>query len=208
MSFIFVRQLDSIYYRRAYFWEILFSGLPDFSPDDQGKIAAVHNILDHFRLGLMSYPYRDRGENGTTCAVHAPKDVPMHRVLDYLRPSDPKDLADSKDALIFTGHYSIMDFLTDYFGLDDTGDNHSPLPYSKLVKKYSEIFLYGILPPRGNGEFADLLLRASRKVLANLDLFTDHALYFEFSPHRNAVETFRLENDNTKTPVDLGSIYF
>ena len=204
MSFIFVRQLDNIYCRRARFWEILFSGLPDFSPDDQGKITAVHNILDHFRLGLLSYPYRDRGENGITCAVHALKDVPMYRVFDYLRPSGPKDLKDSKDALIFGGHYSIMDFLVDYFGLDDT----YPLSYSKLAKKYSEIFLYGILPPRGNGEFADLLLRASRKVLANLDLFTDHALYFEFSPHRNAVETFRLENDNTKTPVDLGSIYF
>ncbi|MBR2587036.1 hypothetical protein IKE71_01525 [Candidatus Saccharibacteria bacterium] len=195
--------MESIYARRSCFWRILLSGMPNYDFNKPEDLRKLHDLLDGFRIGLLSYPYRDPDPFGETTIFRLEK-KPDSLVSEVNGPKTLDEISEINWPK-FTGAGSVMDYLVEYFGLDKSAGN-SP---RAIRKKYSKAFSYGWLPGDNIHDFAALLMRAARIIIQEPDTFNALDTYISVSVDWNKVDVRRLNPDyEDAISLRLGNVYF
>ena len=197
MSFSGIRTLDDLSNRVFHFQRVLLENTPESRCED--PMAKIDATLSKFQLGLLNYPYRNDGQNGTTVIFKLPSNT---HGTDRFLPISLRDIANKEDYPVYTSVSTVMDFFSDYFGLE--GD---PMSYRNIRrKKYKEIFPFGYLSETDIPDFTTLVMRAAHNIFMNLGLFeTDNFYCIKINIAWNSLETITIEGDQE---IELSSRHF
>lgn len=197
MSFSSLRYIDAISSRRDHFWRIFLSGLPEeFSLTGPTCLAMLRDFLQQFRLGLLTYPFRDQEPTGIVSIFKLPNNAPDKTVTDALYPPS-EATTDLTTCPKFHSVGSVDDFLSDYFGLKG-----QPMNVRTLKKKYRSAFPYSYLPINDIPDFAVLIMRAARLIALSPLIFDDPTAHVSIRPGYNEVEIARM-NHAHEIPVPI-----
>ncbi len=150
MSFSAIRGLIDRDNRRDHLWRILLDGL---------NLEEAEEYLSEFRIGLLTFPFRDEEPFGTTSIYRMTEGMKDKDVSNALWPEQKG--GDGRLCPDFRSVGSVKDFLDDYFGFTQK----YPANFRELKKKYRGAFSYDYLPVDKIDDVATCMVWAARIIL-------------------------------------------